>query len=183
MTKLQNRQVTSLNIFNAPEVVTDQKYGFEADVFALGILMYEAFTNNKAYNDDRSLQLKAVLSKERLNVNPALPAIVYNLITDCLQHDPKKRPTLEAVIETLGPIEEQLDELTDRVQLASMKHNDVVITLTSDDDHVCPDKHNSVHETKHHMLKRVVKLSPHSIFVLVSCLVMFVSLVLPFLVN
>ncbi|KAL0209728.1 hypothetical protein RCL1_008566 [Eukaryota sp. TZLM3-RCL] len=102
ISKLQQRQVTQLSIFCAPEVLASQKFSFAADVYSLGILMIEAFTNNQAYKGSYGEQVKAILQGTKPFIDPSAPKGIYDLIQRCISFDPDNRPSLQEVREMLA---------------------------------------------------------------------------------
>ena len=92
----------------APEVMRNN-YGFPADVFSFGMIMYELVTCRVPWRGSEHTFtyqiLKAVLRGERPEVNGSdlinAPEDFLKLMQHCWQTDPKERPTFEEIVETL----------------------------------------------------------------------------------
>lgn len=75
-----------------------------ADIYALGMVMYELFSGNYEY---RALSVQELDSSFRQNefrpkIPSSLPSHLANLVRNCWQQDPKVRPTIENVVMLLA---------------------------------------------------------------------------------
>lgn len=108
--------------YMAPEQWAAEPVTGAADVWALGVLMFEMLTGKRPYDHLKgegaaTTQVlvnlaKAIRSPDSVPVAQALealaaPAELRRLITRCLRKDPADRPTAEQVVEALRPLELQ----------------------------------------------------------------------------
>ena len=101
----------SVSAWMAPEVMRNN-YGFPADVYSFGMIMYELVTcrvpwSNSGHTFTQQI-LKAVLRGERPDVTESdlinAPEEFLKLMQHCWQTDPKERPTFEAIVASLEEI-------------------------------------------------------------------------------
>jgi predicted ATPase len=87
--------------YMAPEQARAEPVNTAADVFALGIVLYELATGRHPFPGDSGLRvLDAILSQAPLppcRLNPELPAALESLIQRMLEKDPHRRPTAAEV--------------------------------------------------------------------------------------
>ena len=89
----------------APEVIKGSTYSESSDVFSFGIIMNELVTRVPPYQGtDKKEVAKKVVNNP--NYRPPynekkVPKDWINIMTKCWQHDEKKRPTFDEVIELL----------------------------------------------------------------------------------
>lgn len=93
-------------IYMAPEVLSSQKYGGKADVYSFSLLMFEMLTFKTPYEnlDMTYLQLANKVTSE--NFRPEFPFQIKDslkqLIEQCWDKDPSKRPTFEEIFNKLA---------------------------------------------------------------------------------
>ena len=92
----------------APEVWNNESYSFPADVWSLGIVLYNLCFGSYPFEKD----VKQKISEKRYKI-PAYFAIsgdCIKLIEHCLQEDPKKRPKSTDIFKLYPGIKEDLKE-------------------------------------------------------------------------
>ena len=98
----------SVSAWMAPEVMRNN-YGFPADVYSFGMILYELVTCrvpwiNAGYAFTHHI-MQAVLRGERPEVTASdlinAPEEFLKLMQHCWHTDPKERPTFEAIVASL----------------------------------------------------------------------------------
>ncbi|MGZ4822633.1 MAG: serine/threonine-protein kinase, partial [Terriglobales bacterium] len=88
--------------YMAPEQVQGGKIDHRADLYALGLMLYEMVTGDVPFHADTTLQLmyKRVheAPKNPKTLNPDLPEWVVRVIMKCLERDPQQRYQASAEI-------------------------------------------------------------------------------------
>lgn len=88
----------------APEVLAQQTFSQQADVYAFALVLWEAVTRQKPYAHVKTLkQLQQEVCAQRKR--PALPTDVPDslqaIIGECWAPDPQERPTMDVVVDRL----------------------------------------------------------------------------------
>ena len=92
--------------FMAPEQWAEQSVGPEADIWALGIILYELLGGRHPYASQSFFALGLIVCNSSpvppiSEAAPDLPKGIAKLVQRCLAKDPSHRPTAEAVVQTL----------------------------------------------------------------------------------
>src|SRR5436190_20395233 len=85
----------------APEVLRGKTYTKSADIYSFGILAYEILSGLQPYHDlphDEFLTLKICQGLRPKFNNVKVPLLLENLIDQCLDADPLKRPTANRLV-------------------------------------------------------------------------------------
>jgi serine/threonine-protein kinase len=93
--------------YMAPEVIEGGPASTGADVYALGIILYELLTGRPPFDDDCDTAI--LLHHTRALAQPitGMSARFWALIQVCLQRDPTRRPAAETLVTTLGRLAEE----------------------------------------------------------------------------
>ena len=86
-------------LYKAPELLNNQEYSYEVDIWALGIIMSILLTGSNPFGNDEKEILENIQNKNkkpvfRKKISPA----AEDLIKQILEKDPSKRPTLNQII-------------------------------------------------------------------------------------
>ena len=89
--------------WQAPEVLSNQKFSTKSDVWAFGVLMAELFSfGSKPYPTMKSDEVrKFVLGKKKMPQPTGCPKDVYNLMKECFHHREDQRFPFTAVQKAL----------------------------------------------------------------------------------
>eukprot|EP00754_Rhynchopus_humris_P004497 Rhum_TRINITY_DN12277_c0_g1::Rhum_TRINITY_DN12277_c0_g1_i1::g.50619::m.50619/K08850/AURKX; aurora kinase, other len=84
-----------------PEMAENKTYGFEVDNWCIGVFCYESLYGKAPFTaDDDIAMTKKILAQDYTfpEVSPPIPAEAQNLISSLLQKDPKRRISLDDVL-------------------------------------------------------------------------------------
>ncbi|CAJ0863938.1 4934_t:CDS:2 [Entrophospora sp. SA101] len=88
----------------APEVLLDRCYTYESDIYSFGILMWTLGAgikpfHNVAHNEELA---QKIIDGKRPKISKEAPKSYNDLMQQCWDHDPSKRPTASKLYETIG---------------------------------------------------------------------------------
>jgi LIM domain kinase 1 len=100
----------------SPEILMGESFGVTTDIFSLGIIFAEIISRTLA--DDNHLKRSAPVwmidaNEIRRTANEGAPEAFTQLATDCMAHEPSKRPTMLQILGILGQIETEVAERGD----------------------------------------------------------------------
>ncbi|KAG7363656.1 serine/threonine protein kinase containing WD-40 repeat domain [Nitzschia inconspicua] len=96
--------MTGSRAFMAPEVAMNQPYGFSADVFSFGMLMWEVLALEMAYAQvsvDWHYNAVVLGNKRPRNLGDKIPSVINEMIVKSWYADPKQRPDFVALCDAL----------------------------------------------------------------------------------
>ena len=81
--------------YMAPEYLSGKEYDHRADVYSLGVVMWEALTGRRLFGGKTQVELiQLVLAGVKQNLavaNPAIPTVLSKVVMKALERDPNKR--------------------------------------------------------------------------------------------
>lgn len=88
--------------YRAPEIISKKPYNFKADVFSFGNVLFELYANSCPYYwlDTRYIE-DYIKNNEPLIYDEKINEDLKQLIEDCTNYDPDKRPTFTEIIERM----------------------------------------------------------------------------------
>lgn len=94
----ENSTIKGSPLYMAPEIILKQKYDARADLWSIGVILYECLFGKAPYSS-RSMEelLDKVKSLQKIEIPPntKISSECEDLLTRLLQHDPDKRITFE----------------------------------------------------------------------------------------
>ncbi|WP_128547825.1 serine/threonine-protein kinase [Larkinella soli] len=97
--------VVGTSEYMAPEQFRNQG-GLPSDVWSMGVLLYEMTTGHLPFDAAHPAALRRSIERGQFTnprlLNPALSPQLAALMVDCLQNNPARRPTAEAIVERLS---------------------------------------------------------------------------------
>jgi len=87
--------MTGTPAYMAPEQVSGKPVDFRADLYALGLILYEVFTGTPAFKADNAVTLAFKQVRETPpqphEVRPDIPVLIEQAIMKCLEKEPSRR--------------------------------------------------------------------------------------------
>ncbi len=118
--KTKTGQVRGKAAYMAPEQVRAKQLDGRTDIFALGLVLFEALTAKRVFHRKGDIQsMRAVLSDpvpSVLHFNPDCPAELDATILRCVEKDPNKR------FQNAGEMEQALLQVADKVGSSRIEH-------------------------------------------------------------
>lgn len=87
--------------FMCPEILLGRRYGFPADIWAAGCILFELMTGRHAFTGNSKEELFGNITSGRLPTMPTkYSKKLTNLLCKMLSQDPHKRPTCQQILQT-----------------------------------------------------------------------------------
>lgn len=88
--------------YMAPEVILGNSYGFKADVFSFGMILYELYSGKHPYSwlNEKDV-MDAIINNEHLRFHYEISQSLKKLIADCIETDQNKRPSFEEILKRM----------------------------------------------------------------------------------
>ncbi|KAL4504222.1 hypothetical protein ABPG72_021060 [Tetrahymena utriculariae] len=101
---LTKSQVGTIN-YMAPEIIRNQQYSYEVDIWSFGCICYEIISNEQLFNAHSQFEIakKIIEFKKFENKHFNFPEL-FHIIDQCLQVDPRKRINSYDIISNLNNI-------------------------------------------------------------------------------
>ncbi len=90
--------------YMAPEQLRNQEAGAAADVWALGVVLYDMLAGRHPFGGERQGMVHSILFEQPLalrEARPDVPLVVESIVEHCLAKEPRKRPSAGAVVAEL----------------------------------------------------------------------------------
>mmetsp|Transcript_150818 Transcript_150818/g.420381 ORF Transcript_150818/g.420381 Transcript_150818/m.420381 type:complete len:289 (+) Transcript_150818:42-908(+) len=92
----------------APEVLKMELYDEKVDVYSFGMILYEVICREIPFEGESSTKVALLVSHGKRPdmeaIPPDCPLVLHELMMTCWAQDPRKRPSFEEIITTIGPI-------------------------------------------------------------------------------
>ena len=111
----QARTVIGTPYYMSPEVCSNQPYGFDSDMWALGCIVYEMCTLKRAFHSNNLLGLVFKIVQETYEDIPEQysDTLRTEIVRKLLSKEPTDRPNAQELLETLEPRREVLGYMMD----------------------------------------------------------------------
>lgn len=93
-TAMSNPSIIGTPMYAAPEVLNSEKHDSKADVFSFAVTLWEMYSE---VIPDNNFRMK-IVNNFKLAFTKDISKSLYNLINDCWNKDPKKRPTFRKIL-------------------------------------------------------------------------------------
>ena len=94
----------------SPEILKHENYNYKSDIYSFGLLMYYVWTSRTPFSQYRmnTVQLMYAKFNDELVLEPfeTQNEALFQLIMECVQRDPVKRPEMQEVLVCLRNIAE-----------------------------------------------------------------------------
>jgi serine/threonine protein kinase len=134
----EDKKIYGVLPYVAPEVVRGKKYTQESDIYGFGIIAYEVCTGLPPYHDiihDNFLAIN-ICQGFRPKSNYKIPQLILNMIKQCWDADPLKRPKAKELYDLFSKLYYELyhdydgSEIKKQVEEAE-KYNEKLISSSS----------------------------------------------------
>ena len=82
----------------APEIIAGTTYGFEVDIWSVGVLSYELCAGEAPFNGSDNKKTRENIRKMEFKIPDHFSAKLGGFVVRILTPDPKRRPTIKEVL-------------------------------------------------------------------------------------
>lgn len=100
--------------YTAPEILCNELVNEKADVYSFGVLLWECLTVQRPWKQHTipvHVILAVAVKKQTLPLHPEWPRKLTQLLTACLSHDPRLRPSFLELLQLLAIVRQELQGL------------------------------------------------------------------------
>ena len=87
--------------YMAPEILESKKYSFPADIWSLGVLLFELFHGEPSFKSKNSMEIINKINKKQITFSAQINSKIKDLINWMLEITPENRPTSLQVCKVL----------------------------------------------------------------------------------
>ena len=142
-----NNEMIDYIVSIPPELLQNKDYTFKSDIYSFGILTLQILTNRINVYVDKTIKCSEIIQLKQNGHLPNLSDVknqkLRDLINQCLDSDPEKRPTTNKIIDTIKKIEDDENEY----DIQRLNNTTIISTkspLTSQNNHLNSDIKNNV---------------------------------------
>lgn len=103
--------------WTAPEVLNCQRYKFPADIYSLGMVLYEMVSNKIPFSSllPPAVIVAVLIRREKPHPPEQTNSVLAKMISDCTSYEPADRPGIGQLLKQLSPLlsKERADESVD----------------------------------------------------------------------
>lgn len=102
--------------YTCPEIVQSKPYSDKADIWSLGVVMYELISLKQPFAGENPLAIaNKIVEEDYVRLSPELASpLLLQVIKRCMTGNPEERPDASSLCQMIGPIlVAQIDELRD----------------------------------------------------------------------
>jgi serine/threonine protein kinase len=90
----------------APEVLDGQNYGWSADVYSFGMLLWSLWTHQDPFEGTESQfeLFKMIIEGKQQPIPDTVPKTLVEITDSCRSRSPDARPNISAVVQRIGEV-------------------------------------------------------------------------------
>jgi len=88
----------------SPESILHKIYSPSSDVWSFGVLLFEIFSKSNPYPEYDAIQAAVQVCEHGLRLSPPenSPSVIKEIMIECFQIDPSKRPSFSQITQKLN---------------------------------------------------------------------------------
>lgn len=111
-------------LYSCPEIVRNRPYTEKADIWSLGVILYELATLQQPFTGENPLAIaRKIVEEDYIKLEPGeYSSLLVNVVRNCMTVNPENRPDILHLCQMIGPLLMlQIDDLkADTCKLQSM---------------------------------------------------------------